>query len=85
MVTIRFARFGPKKKPFYHMVVTHSENPRDGRYIEQLGTYDPSKEVKDAKIDLDRVDHWVTLGAKPSTRALHVLNDYRRITATAAA
>lgn len=83
MVKIRLARFGTKKKPFYHVVVTDSESCRDGRFIEQIGTYDPSKPVKDAKIDLGRVDHWVAVGAHPSTRVSHVLVDYRRATAQA--
>lgn len=81
MVTIRLARFGTKKRPFYHLVATDSERPRDGGYIERLGTYDPSKEITDARIDLGRVDHWVGVGAQYSTRVRHVLNDYRRATA----
>ncbi|GAB4213071.1 MAG: hypothetical protein OHK0013_36560 [Sandaracinaceae bacterium] len=84
MVTIRLARFGSKKKPYYHVVVTHSENPRDGRFLEQVGTYDPSKDIKDQKIQLDRVDHWLSVGAQPSTRVRHVLNDYRRAAAASA-
>jgi len=78
MVTIRLARFGSKKLPYYHMVVTHSENPRDGRFLEQVGIYDPSKDIKDQKISLDRVDHWISVGAQPSTRVKHVLADFRR-------
>ena len=78
MVTIRLARFGTKKHPYYHVVVTDSENPRDGRFLEQIGTYDPSKPVAEARIDVSRVDHWVALGAQPSLRVRHVLTDYRR-------
>lgn len=85
MVTIRLARFGSKKQAYYHVVVTHSENPRDGRFLEQVGIYDPSKEIKEQKILLDRVDHWLSVGAQPSTRVRHVLNDYRRATAGASA
>lgn len=84
MVTIRLARFGTKKKAYYHVVVTHSENPRDGRFLEQVGIYDPSKDIKDQKILLDRVDHWLSVGAQPSTRVRHVLNDYRRVAAASA-
>lgn len=83
MVTIRLARFGTKKLPYYHVVVTHSESPRDGRFLEQIGTYDPSKDIKEAKILLDRVDHWLSVGAQPSTRVKHVLADYRRAAAAA--
>lgn len=84
MVTIRFARFGTKKQPYYHLVVTDRESPRDGKFLEAIGTYDPSKPVTDAKIDLTRVDHWVQKGAQPSTRARHVLNEYRRVAPAAA-
>lgn len=83
MVTIRLARFGAKKLPYYHVVVTHSENPRDGRFLEQLGTYDPSKDIKEQKILLDRVDHWLSVGAQPSTRVKHVIADFRRAAASA--
>ena len=78
MVTIRFARFGTNKVPFYHLVVTHSENCRDGRFLEQLGTYDPKKPAADWKLDLARIDHWTKAGARPSTRAQHVINEFRR-------
>lgn len=84
MVTIRLARFGTKKRPYYHVVVTDSENPRDGRFLEQIGTYDPRRPIEDARIDLGRVDHWVAVGAQTSTRVRHVLNDYRRATAAVA-
>lgn len=84
MVSIRFARFGTKKLPFYHLVVTHSENCRDGRFLEQLGVYHPGKPATDWKIDLSRVDHWTSVGAQPSTRARHVLNEYRRTVAAGA-
>lgn len=66
MVTVRFARFGSKKRPYYHIVVTDSESPRDGRFIEQIGTYDPSKPLTDAKLDLDRLNYWLGVGAQTS-------------------
>ncbi len=80
MVTIRLARFGSKKRPYYHVVVTDSENPRDGRFLEQVGRYDPTRPIEDARMDLGRVDHWIGLGAQTSTRVLHVVNEYRRAT-----
>ena len=73
MVKIRFARFGAKKRPFYHIVVTDSENPRDGRYIERIGTYDPSKPMAQAVVQRDRLDHWVGRGAKLSESFAKVL------------
>ena len=65
-VRIRLARFGSKKAPYYRIVAAHSEARRDGRFLEQLGTYNPL--VKDAQVSLqrDRYDYWVSVGAKPS-------------------
>ena len=81
MVTIRFARFGTNKKPFYHFVVTHAENPRDGKFLEQIGTYDPSKPIGSVVLDKARFDHWVAVGAQPSTRVRHVVNEMARSSA----
>jgi small subunit ribosomal protein S16 len=66
MVTIRLARAGAKKKPFYRVVIADHRFPRDGRFIEQVGTYDPKKTAGGLRIKLDRVDHWVGVGAQPS-------------------
>ena len=65
-VKIRLARHGAKKKPFYRIVVADSEHPRDGRFLENVGTYDPL--IDPAKITLksDRVKYWIDQGAKPS-------------------
>ena len=78
MVTIRFARFGTKKHPFYHFVVADAERPRDGKFLEQIGTYDPSKAIGTVELDRARYDHWVGVGAQPSTRVRHVLNQMAR-------
>ncbi|HEX4352306.1 MAG TPA: 30S ribosomal protein S16 [Polyangiales bacterium] len=75
MVKIRFARFGAKKRPFYHIVVTDSENPRDGRFLEQIGTYDPSKPMTLAKLERDRLDHWLGRGAQLSTSLAKVVRE----------
>ena len=77
MITVRLARFGTKKRPYYHIVVTNSESPRDGRFIEQIGTYDPSKPAKDAVLDTARLDHWVSVGAQISETAHRVILDKR--------
>ena len=66
MVTIRLARAGAKKKPFYRVVVADHRKPRDGRFIELVGTYDPKKAAHGLNLKLDRIDHWLKLGAKPS-------------------
>lgn len=69
-VSIRLARQGSKKRPFYRIVAAQRTSPRDGRFIEQLGYFDPRK--KDFKIDRARYDHWLSVGAKPS-ETLHSL------------
>lgn len=78
MVTIRLARAGAKKKPFYRVVVADHRFPRDGRFIEQLGTYDPRVKEHPLKLQLDRIDHWVKQGAQPSETVGHLINTYRR-------
>jgi len=87
MVTIRLARGGAKKKPFYHLVVTDSRNPRDGRYIERLGFFNPVARGNEVplEIKLDRVDHWLGLGAQCSDRTAQLLKTFRKQQATAAA
>ncbi|HIQ07711.1 MAG TPA: 30S ribosomal protein S16 [Thiotrichaceae bacterium] len=70
MVTIRMARGGSKKRPFYKIVVTDSRKPRDSGYLEQLGFFNPMARGQEERLRLDqtRVDHWVALGAQPSKR-----------------
>ena len=65
-VTIRMSRHGAKKKPFYRIVVSDRRFPRDGRYIEQVGTYDPSAATGGLKLNRDKVETWIKKGAKPS-------------------
>ena len=65
-VTIRMTRHGAKKKPFYRIVVSDRRFPRDGRYIEQVGTYDPRVKSGAIKLDREKVDAWIKKGAKPS-------------------
>ena len=70
MVTIRLARAGAKKRPFYHIVATDSRNPRDGRYIERLGYFNPIATGREQRLNLEqeRVDYWLSQGAQPSER-----------------
>lgn len=70
MVTIRLARGGAKKRPFYHLTVTNSRSARDGRYIERIGFFNPVARGNQERlrVDLDRVDHWVGQGAQLSDR-----------------
>ena len=66
MVKIRLQRQGKKKAPFYHIVVADSRSPRDGKIIEQLGTYDPMTEPATIKLDKEKVEKWIKNGAKPT-------------------
>ena len=77
MVSIRLARGGSKKRPFYHVVVTDSRNPRDGRYIERVGYFNPgaSANEEDLRLDTDRIEHWVAKGAKPSDRVANLIKN----------
>lgn len=78
MIKVRLARHGSKKRPYYHLVVSDAERPRDGRFIEQVGTYDPAKPMAEARIDHARVDYWVSVGAQPTEIAKKVLREHRR-------
>ncbi|MBF0572632.1 MAG: 30S ribosomal protein S16 [Desulfamplus sp.] len=72
-VKIRLARGGAKKKPFYRIVAANNESPRDGRFLETLGTYNPM--VKPAAITLknDRIKYWIGVGAQPTTTVKSIL------------
>ena len=76
MVTIRLARAGAKKRPFYHLVVTDSRSSRDGRFIERLGFYNPiaTEQEEKLRIDRDRVAYWTSHGAKASGAVSKLLN-----------
>jgi len=66
MVKIRLRRMGAKKAPFYRVVVADSRSPRDGRFIEEIGTYNPVVNPAEIKIDLARVEYWIKNGAQPT-------------------
>ena len=66
MVKIRLRRMGAKKAPFYRIVVADSRYPRDGRVIEEIGTYDPLKEPAEVKVDAERAKDWIKNGAQPT-------------------
>lgn len=74
---IRLARAGTKKRPFYHIVIADARSPRDGRFIEKLGTFNPLL-AKDAEnrvvLDTDRAKHWLSVGAQPTDRVLRFLD-----------
>jgi small subunit ribosomal protein S16 len=83
MVTIRLARTGAKKKPFYHIVVADSRMPRDGRYIERLGFFNPVAKGAEERLRIasDRIDHWVSNGAQPSDRVAALLKEHAKAAA----
>ena len=66
MLTIRLARFGARKQPYYRVVVIESSKARNGRVVEAVGTYDPLKKPAEIKLDADRVKYWLGTGAQPS-------------------
>ena len=66
MVKIRLQREGKKKAPFYHIVVADSRSPRDGKIIEQIGTYDPMTDPSTINLDTEKVEKWIKNGAKPT-------------------
>jgi len=80
MVSIRLARSGAKKRPFYHLVAADSRRARGGRYIERLGFFNPIavEGEEGLRIDLERVDYWVSVGAKLSDRANKLIDSYRK-------
>ncbi|MFY9528902.1 MAG: 30S ribosomal protein S16 [Candidatus Acidiferrales bacterium] len=66
MLAIRLARIGKKKNPFYRVVVTEKTRPRNGRFVEIVGTYDPLKKPAEIKLDAERIKYWLGCGAQPS-------------------
>jgi small subunit ribosomal protein S16 len=63
---IRLARFGKKKRPFYRVIVTEKTRPRNGRFVEIIGTYDPLKNPAAIVLDRERAQYWISKGAQPS-------------------
>ena len=72
-VKIRLARYGAKKKPYYRIVVASTEAPRDGKFLELVGTYDPLKEPAAVTLKQDRVKAWIEKGATPSATVRSIL------------
>ncbi|MER2494034.1 30S ribosomal protein S16 [Catenovulum sediminis] len=79
MVTIRLSRGGSKKRPFYQVVVADSRSPRDGRFIERIGFFNPIArgQAERLRLDLARVDHWISQGAQTSDRVKNLIKDAR--------
>lgn len=82
-VVLRLARAGAKKRPFYHVVAADSRMPRDGRFIENIGSYDPNFDPPKFAVDDARWTHWVKVGAKPSETVAGLHRRLSRATAKA--
>ncbi len=80
MVVIRLSRTGAKKRPFYKITVADSRNPRDGRFIEHVGFFNPIARGQEEplRIDTDRVEYWLGKGAQPTDRVKQLLKHYRK-------
>ncbi len=83
-VSIRLRREGNLNKPYYKVVVADQRSPRDGKFIELIGNYDPKKPGDNANIDLTRVDYWVKNGAQPSDTVRSIIKKARKKEAAAA-
>jgi small subunit ribosomal protein S16 len=77
-VRIRLARQGAKKAPFYRVVVANSRSSRDGRFIEHIGVYDPTRSPAEVRFKMERVDYWLSQGAQPSETVAQLINGVRR-------
>lgn len=77
-VAIRLKREGAKNHPYYKIVVADQRKPRDGRFIEIIGTYDPKKEGENYSLQLDRAEYWVGVGARPSQTVGSIINKARK-------
>jgi small subunit ribosomal protein S16 len=78
MVSIRLRREGTKNSPYYRVVVTDQRSPRDGKFIEQVGVYDPRKTGSNSKLAIERLDYWIGRGAQPSDTVSSLLRRARR-------
>jgi small subunit ribosomal protein S16 len=83
-VTIRLRREGAKNRPYYKVVVTDKRNPRDGKFIEMIGTYDPKKTGHNSTLKLDRIEYWIARGAQPSDTVRSLIKKNKKQLATPA-
>ena len=87
MVTIRLARGGAKRRPFYNIVVADQRDKRDGRFIERIGYFNPMAKGQEVplNLELDRAEHWISKGAQPSERVANLIKQARKATAAVTA
>src|SRR3954467_3101590 len=84
-VSIRLRREGSLNRPYYKVVVADSRSPRDGKFIEIIGTYDPKKTGHNSTLKMDRIDHWISKGAQPSDTVRSLIKKSKKQTAAAPA
>ncbi len=84
-VSIRLRREGAKNRPYYKIVVTDSRSPRDGKFIEIIGTYDPKKSGHNSTVKMDRVEYWIGKGAQPSDTVRSLIKRNKKQATTAPA
>lgn len=77
-VHIRLQRFGAKKRPYYRVVAADVRSKRDGRFLEQLGTYDPMQEPAEVRFKTERLQYWLSVGALPTDTAASLIRKFRR-------
>lgn len=77
-VSLRLTRVGAKKLPYYRVVAADKRSPRDGRFIEQLGVFDPLRSPPELRLELDRIDHWLKHGAVPSETVDQLIKTARK-------
>ena len=82
-VHLRLTRQGAKKNPFYRVVVTDSRNPRDGRFLEHIGIYNPLSEPNELRFDEARLAHWLSVGAQPSATVGELIKKHKKAKASA--
>jgi len=82
-VSIRLRREGARNRPYYKVVVADSRSPRDGKFIEIIGTYDPKKPEHNSTLKLDRIDHWISQGAQPSDTVRSLIKKNKKESASA--
>jgi small subunit ribosomal protein S16 len=80
-VVLRLSRAGTHKAPFYHVVATDSRKPRDGKYLEDVGLYDPTQRPERIELKTERVEHWLKVGARPSPTVAMMIKRARRVAA----
>jgi small subunit ribosomal protein S16 len=85
MVTIRLRREGTSKRPFYRVVVADQRSPRDGKFIEMIGNYDPKQQGENFNVDISRVDYWISKGAQPTETVRSIIKKARKAQVTTVA